>query len=92
MLAELPLEEWSPEHVKQWRLSLPANTRIKFKEFFDNLPRGVKGSTLASYSEEAVIRIFDNPKNGRAFGPELYARLQKLKGQGAPRFLSRSHS
>ena len=80
MLAELPLEEWSPEHVKQWRLSLPANTRIKFKEFFDNLPQEADGSTLVSYDLPALLMVF--PKLG-AFGPELYARLQKLKGQGA---------
>ena len=56
--------------------------RTNFKEFFDNLPRGVKGSTLASYDKSDVEKRFKTD-DGRAFAPELYARLQKLKGQGA---------
>jgi len=76
------LEEWRPEHIEQWRLSLPEDDRTNFKEFFDNLPRGVKGSTLASYDKSDVEKRFKTD-DGRAFAPELYAKLQKLKGQGA---------
>lgn len=73
------LEEWRPEHVELWRLSLSGNDRIKFKEFFDKvIPLRAKGSTLASYNEEAVTRLL-GPVDGPVFGPEL----QKLKRQGA---------
>jgi hypothetical protein len=75
--ALLPLEDWRPEHIVRWRDSLPADDRANFKEFFENLPPGVKGSTLASYTLEALLLVF--PKLG-AFAPELYARLQALKG------------
>ena len=77
--ALLRLEEWRPEHIEQWRQSLPEDDRTNFKEFFDNLPRGVKGSTLASYDKSDVEKRFKTD-DGRAFAPELYARLQKLKG------------
>lgn len=82
-----PLEEWRPEHVEQWRLSLPEDDRANFKEFFENLPRGVKGSTLASYDKSDVEKRFKTD-DGRAFAPEVHARLQKFKGQRAPRFLA----
>ena len=79
---KLPLKDWRPEHVEQWRDSLPEDDRNNWKEFFDNLPRGVKGSTLASYDKSDVEKRFKTD-DGRAFAPELYAKLQELKRQCA---------
>lgn len=79
----LKLKDWRPEHVEEWRDSLPENARLKFKDFFDNLPRSADGSTLASYSLVAIMRIIDHPDpKNVAFAPEIYARLQELKQQG----------
>ena len=89
--AALPpyLEDWGPEHVKQWRDLLPETDRKKFQEFFASLPPEVDGEDLASYDKEDIKAFFTTPAHGRAFAPELYARLQKLKGQGAPSFSTR---
>jgi len=76
-----PLEDWQPEDVIRWRDSLPTDDRTNFKEFFDNLPPGVKGSTLASYDKSDVYGLFPTPQLGRAFAPELHAMLQALKRQ-----------
>ena len=77
-----PLEDWLPEHIERWRLSLPDDDRVNFKEFFDKvIAAGAKGSTLASYNLEALLLVF--PKLG-VFAPELYARLQALKRKGTP--------
>ena len=80
-----PLEEWRSEHVWLWRDALYAehtDNKEKFSEFFNNLPKIANGSTLASYDKSDVEKRFKTD-DGRAFAPELYARLQMLKGQGA---------
>ena len=88
-LALIPLEEWRSEHVWLWLDALYAehtDNKEKFSEFFNNLPKIANGSTLASYDKSDVEKRFKTD-DGRAFapvfGPELYARLQMLKGQGA---------
>ena len=79
--ASLPLDKWFPHHVRVWRDSLPPDDRENFKEFFDNLPAGVKGSTLASYDKTDVEKRFKT-EEGRAFAPEVYAKLQGFKREG----------
>ena len=76
--ASLQLDEWLPHHVREWHDSLPPHKKKAFEEFFDNLPSGVDGSTLASFEKTDVKECFKTDE-GRRFAPEVYAKLQGFK-------------